>query len=84
MPDHPAWEGTTIWIMTSLSWVKARNLEQNQAVAMHWETNEAGDGLLAYGVQNSPTPPLDVLRVKGRPYGHPGDLKTEERGRRAG
>lgn len=49
VPVHPAWEGTTVWIMTSRSSVKARNVEQNPTVAMHWETNEAGDGLLVWG-----------------------------------
>lgn len=49
VPVHPAWEGTTIWIMTSRSSVKARNIEANPTVAMHWETNEAGDGILVWG-----------------------------------
>ncbi len=49
VPVHPAWEGTTMWIMTSGSSVKARNVEQNPTVAMHWETNESGDGLLVWG-----------------------------------
>ncbi len=49
VPVHPAWEGTTMWIMTSASSAKARNVEQNPNVAMHWETNDAGDGLLVWG-----------------------------------
>ncbi len=49
VPVHPAWEGSTIWIMTSGSSIKARNVKQNPTVAMHWETNEAGDGLLVWG-----------------------------------
>lgn len=49
VPVHPAWEGTTIWVMTSRSSVKARNVEQNPTVAMHWETNDVGDGLLVWG-----------------------------------
>ena len=49
VPVHPAWEGPTIWVMTSLTTVKARNIEANHQVAMHWETNDAGDGLLVQG-----------------------------------
>lgn len=49
VPVHPAWEGSTVWIMTSRSSVKARNVEANPAVAMHWETNDVGDGLLVWG-----------------------------------
>lgn len=49
VPVHPAWQGNTVWIMTSRSSIKARNVEQNSIVAMHWETNEAGDGLLVWG-----------------------------------
>ncbi len=49
VPVHPAWEGTTMWVMTGASSVKARNIGHNPQVAMHWETNEAGDGLQVWG-----------------------------------
>jgi len=35
--------------MTGRSSVKARNIEHNPRVAMHWEVNGAGDGLLVWG-----------------------------------
>ncbi len=49
VPVHPAWEGSTIWIMTARSAVKSRNISDNPRVAMHWETNDGGDGLLVWG-----------------------------------
>lgn len=49
VPVHPGWEGSTIWIMTATHSVKARNIANNSQVAMHWETNDAGDGLLVWG-----------------------------------
>lgn len=49
VPVHPGWEGNTIWIMTAHSSVKVRNALANPKVAMHWETNDEGDGLLVWG-----------------------------------
>lgn len=49
VPVHPAWVGTTIWVMTASSAVKSRNIRTNPQVAMHWETNDVGDGLLVWG-----------------------------------
>jgi len=49
VPVHPGWEGSTIWIMTERSAVKSRNISHNPRVAMHWETDELGDGLLVWG-----------------------------------
>lgn len=49
VPVHPAWEGTKLWVMTERSSAKARNIVHNPRVAMHWETNDSGDGLLVWG-----------------------------------
>ena len=49
VPVHPGWEGSTIWVMTGATAVKARNISQRPQVAMHWEANDAGDGLLVWG-----------------------------------
>lgn len=49
-PVHPCWEGDTIWFMSGVSSVKARNIAQNAEVAMHWQVTEAGDGLEVWGL----------------------------------
>lgn len=49
VPVHPAWEGSTIWVMTGSTAIKTRNIEQNSKVALHWETSVVGDGLLVWG-----------------------------------
>lgn len=49
VPVHPAWEGSTIWVMTGTTAVKARNIAHNSKVALHWEASDAGDGLLVWG-----------------------------------
>ena len=49
VPVHPGWEGSTIWIMTGRSSVKVANIAHNPSVALHWETNGRGDGLLVWG-----------------------------------
>lgn len=49
VPVHPGWEGSTIWIMTGTTAVKTRNIAEHRRVSMHWETNDAGDGLLVWG-----------------------------------
>lgn len=49
VPVHPGWERDTLWIMTGRDSVKARNVARNPRVALHWEVNEAGDGLEVWG-----------------------------------
>lgn len=49
VPVHPAWEGSTIWVMTGRQAVKSRNVAHNPRVAMHWEVSDRGDGLLVWG-----------------------------------
>lgn len=49
VPVHPGWEEATIWIMTAATTVKSRNIRANPRVAMHWRTNDVGDGLLVFG-----------------------------------
>lgn len=48
-PVHPCWEGDTLWIMSFVSSVKARNLAANPNVALHWQVTEKGDGLEVWG-----------------------------------
>ena len=48
-PVHPAWEGDTLWVMSYSNSVKVRNLAANQAVAMHWQVSEKGDGVAVWG-----------------------------------
>lgn len=49
VPIHPAWEGDTLWAMISAGSVKARNVEANPRVALHWQVTEAGDGVELWG-----------------------------------
>lgn len=49
VPVHPGWEGSTIWVMTTETAKKARNIASNPNIAMHWESGDAGDGLLVWG-----------------------------------
>ncbi|MGE3620013.1 MAG: pyridoxamine 5'-phosphate oxidase family protein [Acidimicrobiia bacterium] len=49
VPVHPAWEGDTLWIMTFADSVKARNIEANPDVALHWQVGEEGDGVELWG-----------------------------------
>ncbi|MET9667899.1 pyridoxamine 5'-phosphate oxidase family protein [Streptomyces sp. NPDC006475] len=49
VPVHPAWEGDTLWFSTSAGSVKVRNIGANPAVAMHWQVDESGDGVLLSG-----------------------------------
>lgn len=49
VPVHPGWEGDVLWIMTGRDSVKARNIARNLRVALHWEVNDAGDGLELWG-----------------------------------
>lgn len=48
-PIHPAWEGDTLWISTSLGSVKVRNIGANPNIAMHWQPNDDGDGVALWG-----------------------------------
>jgi general stress protein 26 len=49
VPVHPAFEGTTVWAMTGVDSVKARNVRRQPAVQLHWQANEAGDNLMLWG-----------------------------------
>jgi general stress protein 26 len=49
VPVHPAWEGDTLWFMCGANSAKARNVRAKQAVALHWQVSEKGDGLEVWG-----------------------------------
>lgn len=49
VPVHPGWEDTSICIMTGRTAVKTSNVRRDPRIAMHWEANAAGDGLLVWG-----------------------------------
>ncbi len=49
VPVHPCWEGDTLWFMAGSTSVKARNVEHNNNVAMHWQITENGDGAELWG-----------------------------------
>jgi general stress protein 26 len=49
VPIHPAWEGDTLWAMVGAGSVKARNIEHNPQVALHWQVTENGDGVELWG-----------------------------------
>lgn len=49
VPVHPCWEGDTMWIMVGIESVKARNIEANPKVALHWQVTELGDGVEVWG-----------------------------------
>ncbi len=48
-PVHPCWEGDTCWVMVGVESVKARNIGNNAAVALHWQVTEVGDGVEVWG-----------------------------------
>jgi general stress protein 26 len=48
-PVHPCWEGDTIWVLVGTSSVKARNVEANPRVALHWQVSHVGDGVEVWG-----------------------------------
>ena len=48
-PVHPAFEAGTIWVMTGVDSVKARNVRANPDVMLHWQVTEAGDNLMVWG-----------------------------------
>ncbi|MFK8025068.1 MAG: pyridoxamine 5'-phosphate oxidase family protein [Ilumatobacter sp.] len=49
VPVHPCWEGDVCWLMLGVDSVKARNVEANNDVAMHWQVTENGDGVEIWG-----------------------------------
>lgn len=49
VPIHPAWEGDTLWIMTGVDSVKARNIAAHDDVALHWQVGAEGDGVEIWG-----------------------------------
>ena len=49
VPVHPCWDGETLWTMLGTGSVKARNVEANQHVALHWQVTEVGDGVEVWG-----------------------------------
>jgi general stress protein 26 len=49
VPVHPAFEGRTIWAMTGVHSVKARNVRASPGVMLHWQVTEAGDNLMVWG-----------------------------------
>ncbi|WP_455361831.1 pyridoxamine 5'-phosphate oxidase family protein [Streptomyces sp. SYSU K21746] len=61
VPVQPAWEGETLWFSTSAGSVKARHIAVNPAVAMHWQVDESGDGVMLWGTATVHTD-LDTKR----------------------
>lgn len=49
VPIHPCWEGDTLWFMCGSESVKARNVADNDKVALHWQVTENGDGAELWG-----------------------------------
>jgi len=49
VPVHPCWEGATLWTMLGTGSVKARNVADNDKVALHWQVTENGDGVEVWG-----------------------------------
>lgn len=49
VPVHPCWEGDTLWFMGGSDSVKARNVANNNKVALHWQVTEKGDGAELWG-----------------------------------
>ncbi len=49
VPVHPCWEGDTLWTMLGTTSVKARNVANNNRVALHWQVTETGDGVEVWG-----------------------------------
>lgn len=62
VPVHPAWEGDTIWLMTGRTSVKARNVANENRVALHWQVSETGDGVEVWGIAKV----IDDVEVKRR------------------
>lgn len=49
VPVHPCWDGETLWTMLGTDSVKARNVADNDKVALHWQVTENGDGVEVWG-----------------------------------
>ncbi len=49
VPVHPCWEGDVLWAMMGAGSVKARNVADNDKVALHWQVTEVGDGVEVWG-----------------------------------
>lgn len=49
VPVHPCWEDDVLWVMTGVESVKARNVADNNRVALHWQVSEVGDGVEVWG-----------------------------------
>ena len=49
VPVHPCWEGDVLWTMLGEGSVKARNIADNDKVALHWQVTEVGDGVELWG-----------------------------------
>ncbi len=49
VPVHPCWEAGTLWTMLGTTSVKARNIADNDKVALHWQVTENGDGVEVWG-----------------------------------
>ena len=54
-PVHPCWDGDTCWVMVHTASVKARNIADNPAVALHWQVDELGDGVELWGTASLAT-----------------------------
>ena len=61
-PVHPAWEGDTMWVMTGRTSVKARNIANEDRLALHWQITEKGDGVEIWGKATV----VDDVEVKRR------------------
>ena len=48
-PVFPTWDGTTVWINVYASSAKARDIAENPSIALHWQANDAGDGVEIWG-----------------------------------
>ncbi len=49
VPIHPCWEDDVLWTMLGASSVKARNVQANDQVCLHWQITEKGDGAELWG-----------------------------------
>ncbi len=49
VPVHPCWEGDVLWVMVGGESRKARNVRDNDKVALHWQVTETGDGVELWG-----------------------------------
>lgn len=49
VPVHPCWDGDTLWAMVGVDSVKAKNVADNERLALHWQVTEKGDGVEVWG-----------------------------------